>query len=224
MQPKQTFIFNVKWRDALAGYTPDVRLEVYEAVINYAATGVQPSDLQPLSRMAFDFIKQDIDGYKETYAATLAKRRAAGRAGGRPKKREAKEEQPTPPVEEPKQEQVEEPAPVETPAPPENQDPVADTPAEPAKVKTPRVMVRPTFEEVAAYFKEKQMVASPQEFFDYYTSNGWMVGRTPMKDWRAAARRWNATDINKGRRPAVQVAPQTAPDYSFKGGFGGQDT
>ncbi len=28
------------------------------------------------------------------------------------------------------------------------------------------------------------------EFFDYYESNGWRVGRNPMKDWKAAARRW----------------------------------
>lgn len=26
----------------------------------------------------------------------------------------------------------------------------------------------------------------------YYESNGWRVGKNPMKDWRAAARNWNA--------------------------------
>jgi hypothetical protein len=25
---------------------------------------------------------------------------------------------------------------------------------------------------------------------DYYTSNGWMVGKNPMKDWKAAVRTW----------------------------------
>ncbi len=27
-------------------------------------------------------------------------------------------------------------------------------------------------------------------FFDYYTANGWKVGRNSMKDWKAAARNW----------------------------------
>jgi hypothetical protein len=30
-----------------------------------------------------------------------------------------------------------------------------------------------------------------EEFFNYYQSNGWKVGRNPMKDWRAAATNWN---------------------------------
>jgi hypothetical protein len=29
-----------------------------------------------------------------------------------------------------------------------------------------------------------------QEFVDYYTCIGWMVGRNPMKNWKAAARAW----------------------------------
>ncbi|MCB0551145.1 MAG: hypothetical protein KDD19_26480 [Phaeodactylibacter sp.] len=28
------------------------------------------------------------------------------------------------------------------------------------------------------------------EIHDYYTANGWKVGRNPMKDWRAACRNW----------------------------------
>lgn len=29
-----------------------------------------------------------------------------------------------------------------------------------------------------------------KRFFDYYTANGWKVGRNSMKDWKAAARNW----------------------------------
>ena len=28
------------------------------------------------------------------------------------------------------------------------------------------------------------------KFIDYYTSNGWKVGKNPMKDWKAAVRSW----------------------------------
>jgi hypothetical protein len=29
-----------------------------------------------------------------------------------------------------------------------------------------------------------------QKFFDYYESNGWKVGRNPMRNWQAAMRNW----------------------------------
>ena len=54
------FSFYISWRDAIRDLPDDVRLEVYEAAIEYAATGIQPA-LKPLARVAFNFIKDDID-------------------------------------------------------------------------------------------------------------------------------------------------------------------
>jgi len=40
-----------------------------------------------------------------------------------------------------------------------------------------------------------------QKFFNYYTANGWLVGgRSPMKDWKAAASNWIANSANYSRR------------------------
>lgn len=50
----------------------------------------------------------------------------------------------------------------------------------------------PTFEEVAAYCRERANGIDPQQFIDHYTSNGWKVGNARMKDWRAAVRTWEA--------------------------------
>lgn len=58
----------------------------------------------------------------------------------------------------------------------------------------------PTLEDVAAYCRERGNGIDPQQFIDHYTSNGWKVGNTRMKDWRAAVRTWEA------RRKAEQVA------------------
>lgn len=33
----------------------------------------------------------------------------------------------------------------------------------------------------------------PEYFCDYYESNGWHVGKQPMKDWKATVRRWLRT-------------------------------
>lgn len=46
-------------------------------------------------------------------------------------------------------------------------------------------------EEVAAYAAALSLHKSEAEkFWDFYVSNGWKVGKNPMKDWRAALRNW----------------------------------
>jgi len=50
--------------------------------------------------------------------------------------------------------------------------------------------VRPTVGQVAEYVREKQYTLDPETFIDYYNSNGWKVGKSSMKDWKAAVRNW----------------------------------
>lgn len=59
---------------------------------------------------------------------------------------------------------------------------------EAGKPKKPK-FTPPTLEQVAEYVKERGSKVIPQDFIDYYESNGWMVGKAPMKDWKAACRR-----------------------------------
>lgn len=51
---------------------------------------------------------------------------------------------------------------------------------------------KPTLEEAQIYFLEKSFTEiEAQRFFNYFESNGWLVGgKTKMKDWKAAARNW----------------------------------
>lgn len=49
---------------------------------------------------------------------------------------------------------------------------------------------KPTIEEVQAYCKERNNGVDAQRWFDYYESNGWKVGRNPMRDWKASLRTW----------------------------------
>lgn len=48
----------------------------------------------------------------------------------------------------------------------------------------------PTLAEVQAYCKERGNNVDAERFIDYYTSNGWKVGKNKMKDWKAAVRTW----------------------------------
>jgi hypothetical protein len=69
--------------------------------------------------------------------------------------------------------------------------------------------------ECIAYFAELNMpAAEAQRFTDYYTANGWRVGRNPMKDWKAAARNWRKgfNDRVAQQQPTqARTAPQGLP-------------
>ena len=50
--------------------------------------------------------------------------------------------------------------------------------------------VKPTVEEVNAYCRERNNGINGQTFVDFYESKGWLIGKNPMKDWKAAVRTW----------------------------------
>lgn len=58
----------------------------------------------------------------------------------------------------------------------------------------------PTVDEVRAYCIERGNGVDAERFVSYYTANGWMVGKNPMKDWRAAVRTWERRDTGQHSR------------------------
>lgn len=57
--------------------------------------------------------------------------------------------------------------------------------------------VKPTVEEIRSYSFDIDSRVDPEYFFDYYESNGWMVGKNKMKDWKSAFRNWSKKEQNK---------------------------
>lgn len=51
---------------------------------------------------------------------------------------------------------------------------------------------KPSLDQVKEYFKQEEYSEFEAErFYNYYTSNGWLIGgKTKMMDWNAAARNW----------------------------------
>ena len=72
----------------------------------------------------------------------------------------------------------------------------------------------PSPEEFAAYFVERgSSAAEAEKCYDHYTANGWKVGRSPMKDWRAAVRNWLRSDsfaLGGDAAPAKKMAAPPA--------------
>lgn len=70
------------------------------------------------------------------------------------------------------------------------------------KGSRPRKRFRaPTVQEVSEYAEEQSLNVDAVRFCDYYESCGWTVGRNrPMRDWRAAARRWSRNEYGDTSR------------------------
>jgi hypothetical protein len=61
----------------------------------------------------------------------------------------------------------------------------------------------PTLEEVSDYCrKERKNTIDAQNFIDFYTSKGWKVGNTKMKDWQASVRTWENNDKKRNAQNA----------------------
>ena len=74
----------------------------------------------------------------------------------------------------------------------------SSTPA-PAEKKSKR-FVKPKVEEIEAYCRERQNGIDAHHFYDYYESNGWKVGKSPMKDWKATVRNWERNGYSTGKQ------------------------
>jgi hypothetical protein len=64
----------------------------------------------------------------------------------------------------------------------------------------------PTIEKVRFYFEEMKSTKDEAErFYNYYSSNGWLVGgKTQMKNWEAAARNWILNSPNFRSRESAK--------------------
>lgn len=200
------FTFQAKYADALKGLPKEAQAEFALAIINYGCYGEEPCFKTPYLYALFTLAREDID-----YSV---KSRANGSKGGS-KSSKAKAETPSEQSGTPLAETDNPPCEVSATPLAEGSQPPLDENGNPIhsiaihskakhssteQVGSPR-MAWPSASEVeafmAGYAAEKGISLSAarirdeaESFVDFYASKGWKVGKAPMKDWRAAARRW----------------------------------
>ena len=87
---RNSFIFYKGWREAIKDLPDDVRLEIYESIIEYATTG-NLRGLKPMANIAFNFIKIDIDRDTEKYMSIVERNKSNGSKGRSEERRVGKE-------------------------------------------------------------------------------------------------------------------------------------
>ena len=65
-----------------------------------------------------------------------------------------------------------------------------------SKAKTARFK-KPSLNEVKAVVSENKYTFSPDNFFNFYESKNWMVGKSKMKSWKHAAANWQSREPKK---------------------------
>ena len=72
--------------------------------------------------------------------------------------------------------------------------------------KKQKKFVKPTQQEIAEYVKSLGKSLDVARFYDYYEAKGWLVGKSPMKDWKATVRNWlrnNHQIVNEQERDST---------------------
>jgi len=144
----------------------------------------EPDDL--LLQIAFEPIRQQMKRDAERWHRMREKQSENGRLGGRPKKANGIFENPkNPPLFSETQKSL------NVNVNDNDNDNVNNN----VNVKGKNIVRRftpPTRDDVDQYAKAEMIGSetSVDKFHDYYTANGWKVGRNAMKDWKAAFRNW----------------------------------
>lgn len=176
----------------------EVAGRVLKAAFYYLAAGMVPP-MDQLESVLFSAIRADIDEAQSDYMLKVEN----GKKGGRPRKDD--NEKPLvssgylhlPLVREGDGEGERE----------EEGEEEREGEGIPADMPPPRHSFSPpSVEEVKQYCREQGYSVNAEHFMDHYESNGWMVGKNRMRNWKAAVRNWNRKEQTQyGKTGSEQV-------------------
>ncbi|CAK0766358.1 hypothetical protein CCP3SC1AL1_30059 [Gammaproteobacteria bacterium] len=175
----QQGVFN-KLPDEIAG-------RLIKHIFAYVNDENPPCDDLLLS-IAFEPIQQSLKRDLKKYEVYIGKQKENGAKGGRPKKEEETQKS-QPFFQEPKK---------------ADSVSVNVSVSENDNKKQRDVFIKPSIEEIKTYMTEIGMTDVSEKWFDYYESNGWLVGKNKMKNWKAAVRTWKNNNLsNNATTPQV---------------------
>ena len=210
------FTFFPSYWFAVADLPEDQQLEALSALISYGISGVMPENPSPVARLMLELTIPTID----KSAKKLEAQQTNGRLGGRPRQ---------PDVENPTETQKN-PTETQKNPPPgigvgvgigigieDNGEGIGAGVGE--RQPAPRFSP-PSISDISDFCHEAGITIDVQAFYDFYSSNGWKVGRNSMKDWRAAVRTWARRDLQQQRQPhgresSVDRARRMAEEGAF---------
>lgn len=193
MADKKSFVMYESWGAAIEKMNNEQAGELIKAIYAFQKNpDVVPED--PAIAFVFEIIKQKLEEDNKRYEEVCAARSEAGKKGGRPKANASDKKQMVS-EESKKSKCFSEKA---KKADNEYDNDLKENTLEGVKEKR---FAPPTLENVSEYCREMGYTnVDAARFIDFYTSNGWMVGKNRMKDWKAAVRNWDRREKNPQRQ------------------------
>lgn len=207
MDERTQFTFYASFFDAVSRIKKKAdRADAYDAICAYALREEEPdfSKMSDAAQIAFLLIKPNLDSSRRK--AKSGKDGGSKKANG--KKNESKPEANSKQEEHEseKEKEIEKEGEIENECYP-------PTPL-PGGTKAKR-FIPPTVDEVAAYCQERGNSLDPDAFVDFYASKGWMVGKNPMKDWKASVRTWERSEGRGTSGAGNRVQPRATEEHGL---------
>lgn len=206
---KNSFVIRTGYHDIVKEMSDKQAGLLLKAIFNYAADKEIPEITDVEVKMAFRFVKQDLDYDEQRYQARVEHNRKVAKLGGAPKGNQNAVKQPNGLKNNPKEimgyKTTLNDNDVDNDVDVDNESDINISFQKESKEKASR-FIKPTVEEIRSYCESRKNGIDPQAFFDFYESKGWKVGNSPMKNWQAAVNTWerrkkqeatNGTDYNK---------------------------
>lgn len=180
---RKSFVLYTEWEDAFDGQPNDVAGELIKVIFDYVRTGqILQSDNTIVNAM-FSIFRPAIDRNIDKYDAAIEQRKEAGRKSAERRKQQSNEnERPLTTVDESTRTSTDSVS-------------VSDSVSEESKdsiimSEKSKRLIPPTVLEVQNYISENSYSVDADAFVNFYTAKGWLIGKSKMKDWRAAVRTW----------------------------------
>ena len=176
---------------------PDAdRLRLYDAMMEYGRTGTEPEFDGPLG-VAWDYVAPVLALDDNRYEQTRAKRSMAGKLSGIARRKKAEET-------------TETDVQTQTNSVQSNSNQFSSNQIN--YYNHEDSFLAPTVEQVRQYAERENLPLDPTQFVDYYAANGWLLGKRPMRDWKAAARNWaRKISAEAPKQPEIVLAPLEDP-------------
>ena len=195
MADKKSFVMYESWGAAIEKMNNEQAGELIKAIYAFQKNpDVVPED--PAIAFVFEIIKQKLEEDNKRYEEVCAARSEAGKKGGRPKANASDKKQMV--SEESKKSKCFSEKAKKADNDNEYDNDLKENTLEGVKEKR---FAPPTLENVSEYCREMGYTnVDAARFIDFYTSNGWMVGKNRMMDWKAADRNWDRREKNPQRQ------------------------
>ena len=178
---KETFLIKLNYKSIVNKLSDKQAGILFKMLFEYVESGVNAGSTDDKIDMAFEFMKLDLDYFDKKYNNKVNQNRENGKKGGNPNFVKGQRNpyyitehnRTLPNITEHKL-----------------NDNDNDNEGEGDNIP-------PTLEELKKFIKEKKYFVNAEAFMAYYNSIGWIVGKTPMKSWRAMVMRWEINEYSK---------------------------